>query len=73
LPTHGEHRRIRRDGGINLLASATVIAEPEQTVSSQAIADGLADVSGIVLAAKQRPRPCLSDKYRAGILPGAGR
>src|SRR5262249_35827008 len=26
LPTHGKHRRIRRDGGINLLASATVIA-----------------------------------------------
>jgi hypothetical protein len=101
LPTHSKHRRIRRDRGVNLLASATVVAdklgddvlsfwlyvtrgvdlaakqinylrlatghrrrgphrfsryhsrrschrliEPEQTISSQAIADGSADVSG---------------------------
>jgi hypothetical protein len=101
LPTQSKHRRIRRDGGVNLLASARVVAdklgddvflfwlyvtrrvdlaakqinylrlasghcrrgprrfsrghsrrschrliEPEQTISSQAIADGSADVSG---------------------------
>src|SRR5262249_59736971 len=50
LPTHGKYRRIRRDGSINLLASATVIADK---LGDDVLLFWLYVTRGLDLAAKQ--------------------